>query len=226
MGEDQIQVSLLSLHRAAVTVISYNSTTSVKISFTPRTKWKVTNCVVVTKTHSSFIENPRPPLSGVTHYFLFFWMLYRMFIFRKQNTSDEFELIIVSCNESLESPLDLYVCAVGANQMQCCGWSSRDDWNGNMVIVNSSKLLFPCSCQNVSATSGNFSDSGFCEAQTPDWPVYDVVSCSVSPLRSLNKRSVEQSALNCWFMLWVTWVSSNLAAGIGILLKTRQCAST
>lgn len=60
--------------------------------------------------------------------------------------------------------------------MQCCGWTGREDWSGNMVIVNSSGLLFPCSCQNVSATSGNFSDSGFCEAQTPDWPVYDVVS--------------------------------------------------
>ncbi|XP_075902794.1 CD82 antigen-like isoform X2 [Nelusetta ayraudi] len=58
--------------------------------------------------------------------------------------------------------------------MQCCGWTDRQDWSGNMVIVNSSQLLFPCSCQNVSATSGNFSDSGFCEAQTPDWPVYDV----------------------------------------------------
>lgn len=66
------------------------------------------------------------------------------------------------------------------NQMQCCGWTDRQDWSGNMVIVNSSGLLFPCSCQNVSATTGNFSDSGFCEAQTPDWPVYDVVSCCIS----------------------------------------------
>lgn len=61
-------------------------------------------------------------------------------------------------------------------QMQCCGWTGRMDWNGNMVIMNSSQLLFPCSCQNVSATAGNLSESGFCEAQTPDWPVYDVVS--------------------------------------------------
>ncbi|XP_074521675.1 CD82 antigen-like [Halichoeres trimaculatus] len=57
--------------------------------------------------------------------------------------------------------------------MECCGWSGRMDWSGNMVIVNSSQLLFPCSCQNISLSSGNFSDSGFCEAQTPDWPVYD-----------------------------------------------------
>uniref|UniRef100_A0A8D3E0R1 Tetraspanin n=1 Tax=Scophthalmus maximus TaxID=52904 RepID=A0A8D3E0R1_SCOMX len=32
--------------------------------------------------------------------------------------------------------------------MECCGWSGRVDWSGNMVIVNSSQLLFPCSCQN------------------------------------------------------------------------------
>lgn len=57
--------------------------------------------------------------------------------------------------------------------MKCCGWSGRLDWSGNMVIVNSSQLLFPCSCHNTSLANGNFSDSGFCEAHTPDWPVYD-----------------------------------------------------
>ncbi|XP_036952191.1 CD82 antigen-like isoform X1 [Acanthopagrus latus] len=63
--------------------------------------------------------------------------------------------------------------------MECCGWTGRLDWSGNMVIVNSSQLLFPCSCQNISLATGNFSDSGFCEAQTPDWPVYDV-GCAAS----------------------------------------------
>uniref|UniRef100_A0A3P8VAE1 Tetraspanin n=1 Tax=Cynoglossus semilaevis TaxID=244447 RepID=A0A3P8VAE1_CYNSE len=58
--------------------------------------------------------------------------------------------------------------------MECCGWSSPQDWSGNMIIVNSSQLLFPCSCQNASLTSGNVSDSGFCEASSSDWPVYDV----------------------------------------------------
>ncbi|XP_068611378.1 CD82 antigen-like [Brachionichthys hirsutus] len=58
--------------------------------------------------------------------------------------------------------------------MECCGWAGHQDWNGNMVIVNSSQLLFPCSCQNVSISSGNVSDSGFCEAVTADWPIYDV----------------------------------------------------
>lgn len=45
-----------------------------------------------------------------------------------------------------------------------------------MIIVNSSMLLFPCSCQNISVATGNISDTGFCEAQTPDWPVYDAVN--------------------------------------------------
>lgn len=65
--------------------------------------------------------------------------------------------------------------------MECCGWTGRLDWNANMVIVNSSQLLFPCSCQNISLAAGNFSDSGFCEAQTPDWPVYDAVNAVSSP---------------------------------------------
>uniref|UniRef100_A0A3B4EZ34 Tetraspanin n=1 Tax=Pundamilia nyererei TaxID=303518 RepID=A0A3B4EZ34_9CICH len=68
--------------------------------------------------------------------------------------------------------------------MECCGWIDRTDWSGNMVIVNSSQLLFPCSCQNISLISGNFSDSGFCEAKTPDWPVYDV-GCAASVERWL-----------------------------------------
>ncbi|XP_031704439.1 CD82 antigen-like [Anarrhichthys ocellatus] len=63
--------------------------------------------------------------------------------------------------------------------MDCCGWTGYLDWNGNMVIVNSSQLLFPCSCQKILLINGNFSDSGFCEAQTSDWPVYDA-GCSTS----------------------------------------------
>lgn len=80
--------------------------------------------------------------------------------------------------------------------MECCGWTGRADWTGNMVIVNSSQLLFPCSCQNISLATGNFSDSGFCEAQTPDWPVYDV-GCAVS---------VE------------TWLLTNIGVVLGICL--------
>ncbi|CAF90792.1 unnamed protein product, partial [Tetraodon nigroviridis] len=63
--------------------------------------------------------------------------------------------------------------------MECCGWTSQQDWSGNMIIKNSSMLLFPCSCQNISTAAGNASDSGFCEAPTPDWPVYEA-GCAAS----------------------------------------------
>uniref|UniRef100_A0A3Q2UW76 CD82 molecule a n=1 Tax=Haplochromis burtoni TaxID=8153 RepID=A0A3Q2UW76_HAPBU len=75
-------------------------------------------------------------------------------------------------------------CDKCTHHMECCGWIDRTDWSGNMVIVNSSQLLFPCSCQNISLISGNLSDSGFCEAKTPDWPVYDV-GCAASVERWL-----------------------------------------
>ncbi|AWP01056.1 putative CD82 antigen-like [Scophthalmus maximus] len=80
--------------------------------------------------------------------------------------------------------------------MECCGWSGRVDWSGNMVIVNSSQLLFPCSCQNVSLAAGNSSDSGFCEAQTADWPVYEE-GCAAS---------VE------------SWILTNLGVVLGVCL--------
>ncbi|XP_046898274.1 CD82 antigen-like [Hypomesus transpacificus] len=80
--------------------------------------------------------------------------------------------------------------------MECCGWNGRMDWNGNGVIINSSQLLFPCSCQNVTFFTGNYSDSGFCEAQSPDWPVYDT-GCS---------SSVEN------------WLFTNLGVVLGICL--------
>ncbi|XP_061740831.1 CD82 antigen-like isoform X4 [Nerophis ophidion] len=75
-------------------------------------------------------------------------------------------------NSTAKQPLDFI-----QRNMECCGWNGPMDWNGNMVIINSSQLLFPCSCQNVSIATGNVSKNGFCEAQTPDWPVYDT-GCS------------------------------------------------
>lgn len=65
--------------------------------------------------------------------------------------------------------------------MKCCGWSGREDWYSNMVIVNSSQLLFPCSCQNTTVSSNSSSDSGFCEIGSSDWSevVYEV-GCSES----------------------------------------------
>ncbi|XP_029354601.1 CD82 antigen-like [Echeneis naucrates] len=63
--------------------------------------------------------------------------------------------------------------------MECCGWNSHLDWNINKVVVNSSQLLFPCSCQNISFATENFSDSGFCDTQMDDWAFYNV-GCAAS----------------------------------------------
>ncbi|KAK7912669.1 hypothetical protein WMY93_012880 [Mugilogobius chulae] len=54
-----------------------------------------------------------------------------------------------------------------------------EDWNGNMAIVNSSQLLFPCSCQNVTLLPMNSTGQAFCESSSNDWPVYDT-GCSDS----------------------------------------------
>lgn len=62
--------------------------------------------------------------------------------------------------------------------MKCCGWSGRQDWNGNMIIVNSSQLLVPCSCQN--STNSTSADSGFCETSSSDWPDVYAEGCSES----------------------------------------------
>ncbi|XP_061740790.1 CD82 antigen-like isoform X2 [Nerophis ophidion] len=81
-------------------------------------------------------------------------------------------------NSTAKQPLDFI-----QRNMECCGWNGPMDWNGNMVIINSSQLLFPCSCQNVSIATGNVSKNGFCEAQTPDWPVYDTLMGMILAIR-------------------------------------------
>ncbi|CAL8243650.1 unnamed protein product [Lota lota] len=86
--------------------------------------------------------------------------------------------------------------------MECCGWTGHVDWNGNMVIVNSSQLLFPCSCQNISLATGNSSsDSGFCEALTAEWPVYDA-GCSAS--------------VEAWLVTNV-WVVLGICLGVAVI---------
>lgn len=95
--------------------------------------------------------------------------------FQKDQLNDEMSTIITKVfnnypgnNSSTEQAWDFI-----QRTMSCCGWSNHQDWRLNAVIVNSSQLLFPCSCQNATLSTTNMSDSGFCEAQTSDWPVYD-----------------------------------------------------
>ncbi|XP_042583439.1 CD82 antigen-like [Cyprinus carpio] len=57
--------------------------------------------------------------------------------------------------------------------MQCCGWNGRQDWDMNLMISNSSLELYPCSCHNASLSPTNVADSGFCQASSNDWPIYE-----------------------------------------------------
>uniref|UniRef100_A0A3B1JFA1 Tetraspanin n=1 Tax=Astyanax mexicanus TaxID=7994 RepID=A0A3B1JFA1_ASTMX len=63
--------------------------------------------------------------------------------------------------------------------MRCCGWTGPEDWMRNPVIVNSSQMLYPCSCRNTSVPGDNGTNSGFCEAQSDNWPNYDT-GCMIS----------------------------------------------
>ncbi|MCJ8737322.1 hypothetical protein PDJAM_G00022570, partial [Pangasius djambal] len=57
--------------------------------------------------------------------------------------------------------------------MHCCGWTGPEDWKKNPVIINSSQLLYPCSCRNTSLAEEDTTDGSFCEARSPFWPIYD-----------------------------------------------------
>uniref|UniRef100_A0A8B9HAN4 CD82 molecule a n=1 Tax=Astyanax mexicanus TaxID=7994 RepID=A0A8B9HAN4_ASTMX len=63
--------------------------------------------------------------------------------------------------------------------MRCCGWTTPEDWMRNPVIVNSTQMLYPCSCRNTSVPGDNGTNSGFCEAQSDNWPNYDT-GCMIS----------------------------------------------
>ncbi|MBN3306614.1 CD82 protein, partial [Amia calva] len=59
--------------------------------------------------------------------------------------------------------------------MHCCGWTGPGNWTENMIVKNTSRSLYPCSCRNytITAVSGTETDFGFCLATEPhSWPVY------------------------------------------------------
>lgn len=55
--------------------------------------------------------------------------------------------------------------------MHCCGWEGKMDWESNHIMKNNSGL-YPCSCHN-SSFPVNISQSGFCEASSSEWPIYE-----------------------------------------------------
>ncbi|KPP74898.1 CD82 antigen-like [Scleropages formosus] len=56
--------------------------------------------------------------------------------------------------------------------MQCCGWTGPSNWTENTVIKNSSRVLYPCSCRNVSIPGVEVEDNGLCESLSQQPPVY------------------------------------------------------
>ncbi|KAJ8343445.1 hypothetical protein SKAU_G00307740 [Synaphobranchus kaupii] len=63
--------------------------------------------------------------------------------------------------------------------IHCCGWTGPGNWTENILIKNSSQYLYPCSCRNVSQPGDAIQESGFCNAPSLNWPVYNT-GCMVS----------------------------------------------
>ncbi|XP_036391107.1 CD82 antigen-like isoform X1 [Megalops cyprinoides] len=56
--------------------------------------------------------------------------------------------------------------------IQCCGWTGPSNWTENTLMKNSSLILYPCSCRNMSLSHVDVKESGLCESSSPEWPVY------------------------------------------------------
>ncbi|XP_051779471.1 CD82 antigen-like isoform X2 [Erpetoichthys calabaricus] len=52
-------------------------------------------------------------------------------------------------------------------QASCCGWYGPGNWTENLTIKNNT-FLYPCSCANITGAPS----SGFCNASSSVWPVY------------------------------------------------------
>lgn len=56
--------------------------------------------------------------------------------------------------------------------IQCCGWTGPSNWTENVLIKNSTQILYPCSCRNESIPGSEVQESGLCQSLVPEWPVY------------------------------------------------------
>lgn len=50
--------------------------------------------------------------------------------------------------------------------MKCCGWKGPSNWTDNLIIKNSSVLLYPCSCHQR-RENDTMPETGFCEGVAP-----------------------------------------------------------
>lgn len=62
-----------------------------------------------------------------------------------------------------------------SGKIHCCGWTGPGNWTENTLIRNSSRVLYPCSCRNMSLPGVGLEERGLCESLSSEWPVYQMV---------------------------------------------------
>ncbi|XP_052008833.1 CD82 antigen-like [Xyrauchen texanus] len=99
--------------------------------------------------------------------------------------------------------------------MECCGWNGPSNWTENMLIKNSSQILYPCSCGNESISGTDNKERGLCPSLTSEWPVFTTGCIS----------SVEDWILrNCGVILGVC-VGIAVIELLGMILSMCLCKS-
>ncbi|XP_041853598.1 CD82 molecule b [Melanotaenia boesemani] len=61
--------------------------------------------------------------------------------------------------------------------MKCCGWTGPGNWSENLLIKNSTRFSYSCSCRNDSLPGTEVREVGLCEHPSKDLPIYDM-GCS------------------------------------------------
>lgn len=86
-----------------------------------------------------------------------------------------FILPIVSASALFHVSLFSHPASLLSHQMKCCGWTGPGNWSENLLIKNSSKNLYPCSCRNESLSGTDIQEVGLCEHLSTDMPIYETV---------------------------------------------------
>lgn len=63
--------------------------------------------------------------------------------------------------------------------MECCGWIHPTNWSDNLVIKNSSRNLYSCSCRNSSLPGSEIQLVGLCEDLSSDLPIFETVHTNI-----------------------------------------------
>lgn len=109
----------------------------------------------------------------------------------------------VGCLGGAEGPIQQ---PVPTAQVKCCGWVSPYNWTENEELRNSTKTLYPCSCEKIREEDNQLIvKKGFCEFDnstvvrnnTKDWPVYEEVCVGPAELDSATLRGTGSSSWMC-----------------------------